>query len=188
MISTLVSTVILALVYVCLGIIVFAPTIFSVWFYLAARKLSPGKARVPKTLVTTFLVNLVVAFFVGRLAFDVFVTRSLSLNNALAEQTIRAAVQSQEEFHARHGRYYPVGPVRGPYRNEHGLVIGKDVILQVRPLWEDSGSKDDAFEAYAVHVWGREVYFNTREGDIEKEPFDSPKAKNIRSKLIRSVK
>ncbi|MEW6347714.1 MAG: hypothetical protein AB1646_01515 [Thermodesulfobacteriota bacterium] len=188
MTSKIVSMLILALIYACLAIIVFAPTIFAVWFYAVGRRLSPGKTRIPVALVTVFLVNLVVAFFVGKLAFDVFVTRSLSQHNARAEQTMRNAIRSQEEFHARHGRYYSVGPIRGPYTNEHGLAIEKDVILQVRPLWEESGGKDDSFEAYAVHVWGREVYLNTKEGDIEKEPFDSHKAKNIRSKLMRSVK
>ncbi len=188
MISTVVSTVILAVFYICLAIIVFAPTIYAAWFYLVARKLSRGKSRVPTALVTTFLLNLGVAYFIGRVAFDVVVTRSVSRNNGLAEQTIRNAVRSQEAFRARNGRYYAIGPVRGPHKTDHGLVIEKDVILQVRPRWEDSGGKDDSFEAYAVHVWGREVYLNTKEGDIEKEPFDSQKAKAIRSKLMRSVK
>ncbi len=188
MIASVVGTAIIILIYVCLAIIVFSPTIFAGWFYLVARRITRGKAPVPTSLVTTLVVNVLVVLVVGCLAFDHFVTGLVTENDALAEKTLRIAVQCQQEFHVRRGRYYSVGPVRGPYKTADGLEVAKDVILQMRASWEEGTGKDDTFEAYAVHVFGRGVYFNTKGGEIHKEPDASEKAKTIRGRLIRSVK
>jgi hypothetical protein len=188
MLATIVGTTIIALVYICLAIIVFSPTIFAGWFFVVSRRLSREKAGVPKLLLATFTINVIVVFLLGRVAFDHFVIKSVYENDAQVEITMRNAVQSQVEFHARHGRYYAVGPVRGPFRNEHGLEVPKDVILQMRPRWEDVTSRDDSFEACAVHVLGRDAYFNGKDGEIHKAPDASERARAIRSKLVRSVR
>ncbi len=188
MISSVIGTIIVVLVYVCLAIIVFSPTIFAGWFYVVSVRISRRKAPVSTSLFTTFAINVLVALFLARLAFYQFVAKSVSENDALAQWSLGSAVQSEITNHSRRGRYYSEGPLRGPYKNAHGLELGKDVILQMRVTGEQGVSRDDSFEAYAVHVFGRHVYINTNDGKIRIEPDDSDKAKEIRSKLVRSVK
>jgi hypothetical protein len=72
MLREIISTSIIALVYVCLIIIVFAPTIYAVWFYIIGRRISPRSQGLLRIAVYTFCINAVVAYFLFRLAFDYF--------------------------------------------------------------------------------------------------------------------
>ena len=120
MISSIIVMVIIVIVYACLAIIVFSPTIFAGWFYLVSRRIARRKAPVPTSLFTTFAINLLVALFLSRLAFYQFVSKSVSENDALAAWSLGSAVQSEIEYHSRSGRYYSEGPVTWPIQERSG--------------------------------------------------------------------
>jgi len=187
MVADILWITIVALVYFCIAIIVFAPSLYVVWFYLISRKLSVRSRGLLKTALTTFVVNLVLAYFLFHLGSEYFLTRKIAESESLAETTLRNAIDSQEKFRSIHGRYYAVGPIRGPYQDDNGLTVEKDVILEVVPVWDKTLGKQ-VLEAYAVHVWGQSVLANTRDGRIEKTPADSEKSAQLKSKLLRSVK
>lgn len=70
MLREFITTSIIALVYVCLIVIVFAPTIYAVWFYIIGRRISAKSQGLLRIAVYTFCINAVVAYFLFRLAFD----------------------------------------------------------------------------------------------------------------------
>jgi len=70
MLRQIVSTSIIALVYICLLVIVFAPTIYAVWFYIIGRRISPKSKGLFRIAVYTFCINAVIVYFLFRLAFD----------------------------------------------------------------------------------------------------------------------
>ncbi|MEW6531421.1 MAG: hypothetical protein AB1473_11335 [Thermodesulfobacteriota bacterium] len=178
---------ILFIFYVCFAVIVFAPTIYVAWLYVASRR-TPGTVRVrPKLLVSTLVVNLILGYFLAYLAYDYFVVTQVAEQDATAVAAVREAIESERRHFATQGRYYEVGPVRGPYENEHGLKIGKNIILEVRPSWDGKGDKE-TFQVYAVHVRGRKVVQGGADGNVEQIGPDSERAFAIRSKLINSVK
>lgn len=100
---------------------------------------------------------------------------------------MRNAIVSQQRFFAAHGRYYSVGPVRGPYHDKAGLTVEKDVILEVIPQWDKAGEQE-TFQAYALDVWGKSLLLNTKDGKVEKAPADSELSATVKSKLLNSVK
>jgi len=177
---------IIVLCYVCLAIIVFAPTLYAVWFYLVSRKIR-GKSRwLLRTALSVFLINAVCAYLLLNLASEYFLNFKAAEKDAVATDAIRSAIASQNRFFHLHGRYYPIGPVRGPYQDENGLTVEKDVILEVSPV-RDKKTGAESFEAYAVHVWGRKVVTGRPEGAAD-APFDRDEATRIRAKLFNSVK
>jgi len=188
MVRDVIGIAIIVLVYACLIVIAFSPTIYAVWFYVVGRKMAvKSKRRLLRTALVTFCVNLILAYFLVHFGFDYVVTSRISQMDDAAGQAVTNAVASEQKFFAKYGRYYPVGPVRGPYQDDHGLVVGKDVILEVVPIW-DKDRQVEAFQAHAVHVWGRNLISRTKEGKVENAPPDSEEAARLRAKLLRSVR
>ena len=63
---------IIALVYLCFVIVIFAPTIYAAWLYLVTRKISVKRKSITKLLVYVFAINLIIAYFLVHFAFDYF--------------------------------------------------------------------------------------------------------------------
>jgi len=188
MVQEIVGVSLIALVYLCLLILLFAPSLYALWLYILGKNVKINRRRLLRTTLTTFLVNVIVAYFVAHLAFVYLLPRQVAERDALAAKAVENAVDSQKRFFASHGRYYAVGPVRGPYRDEHGLAIDKDVILQVVPGWEKSGNGHETFEAYAVHVWGRGLALAKGDGKVANAPPDAENSARIRAKLLNGVR
>ena len=163
----MVGVAIIILVYACFVIIIFSPTLYAAWLYIVGRRMKLKSTRLLRTALITFLMNLVLAGLLVHLGFDYFLPSSIKEKDAIAGQAVENAMLSEEKFHASHGRYYPVGPIRGPYRNEQGLVVEKDVILEVVPVW-DKERGIETFQAFALHVWGRSLFRNTKDGKVGK--------------------
>jgi hypothetical protein len=181
------SVTVIALVYLCLLIVVFSPSLYAGWIYLVSRKLAVKRKGLLKIAVSTFCINAIIAYFLIHLAFNHFLHSEVAEMEAQAAATLRNAIASQHKHYASYGRYYPVGPVKGPYQDEHGLNVEKDVILKVEPLW-DKTSEKETFQAYAIHYWGRQLLFNTKDGKIERVSPGSELEQRMRSKLIQSVR
>ena len=190
MILDIVGIALIGLFYLCCLVVLLAPTIYAGWFYVVSRKLAirpQNLARVFRVFLYTLCINVIVAYFGIHLALDYFLGAKTAESRASVMATLTNAMASQEKFFASHGRHYAVGPVRGPYQDEHGLRVEKDVILEITPLW-DQKSQREKFNAYAVHVWGRDLFANAGDGKIREMPSDSEESARIRSKLLRSVK
>jgi hypothetical protein len=151
------------------------------------RKVRIKSKGLLRIALLTGCINAVLAYFLMHIAIDYFLVTKGAEKEALAVQTMHNAIVSQKRFFATHGRYYAVGPVRGPYQNDLGLTVEKDVILQVVPQW-DKAKAEESFQAYAVHVWGTGLLLNTTDGQVEKAPVDSEVSAMVRSKLLNSVK
>ena len=178
---------IIALVYLCFLILIFTPTIYAAWLYLVARKLTTKRKGVTKLLLYTFCINAIIAYFVAHLAFDYVVGAKSAEKENSVTLTVQNAVASQNKYFAKHGRYYAVGPVRGPYKNEYGLNVEKDVILYITPKW-NKDSQRESFQAYATYFWDRGVVEGGSGGKLKKLPPDSAESLRIRSKLLNSVR
>lgn len=187
MIHQIALTAVVVIFYFCLGIVLFAPTLYAFWFYLMGRKMPVKRKGLLKAAVTTFAINLVLAYFLFHLAFDYFLVSQVAEKDAIALAAVRSAVSSQQKFFASHGRYYAVGPVRGPYQDKYGLNIPDDVILQVIPIWDKDAGRE-TFEAYATHALGRRVSTVKEDGTIVQAPIESGEASLIRKRLVKSVK
>ena len=178
---------IIALVYLCFLILIFTQTIYAAWLYLVARKLTTKRKGVTKLLLYTFCLNAIIAYFVAQLAFDYFLgAKSAETENSVT-LTMQNAVASQNKYFAKYGRYYAVGPVRGPHKDEYGLNVAKDVILYVTPKW-DKNSRRESFQAYAIYFWSKDVVEGSDDGKFKKLPPDSEESLRIRSKLLNSVR
>ena len=178
---------IIALVYLCFLILIFTPTIYAAWLYLVARKLTTKRKGVTKLLLYTFCLNAIIAYFVAHLAFDYFLGAKSAERENSVTLTMQNTVASQNRYFAKYGRYYAVGPVRGPYKDEYGLGVEKDVILYVTPKW-DKNSQRESFQAYAIYFWGNAVVESSDDGKLKKLSPDSQESARIRSKLLNSVK
>ncbi len=187
MLSNIIGFTIVALVYLCLIVLVFTPTIYAGWMYLAGRKLTTKRKGITKLFLYVFLINLVVAYFLFHLGFDYFLSAKSSQREALLASTIQKAITSQQNYFSQKGRYYAVGPVRGPYKDEYGLQVEKDVILYVNPMWDKDLGRE-SFQAYAIHTWGNEPVEAVINGQMKKFPPDSEEFVRIRSKLLNSAK
>jgi hypothetical protein len=60
--------------------------------------------------------------------------------------------------------------------------------LYINPITEKTGRGKEAFEAFALHIWGEGVFFKSKGGGIHKAKRDSNLAKKMRAKMVRSVK
>jgi hypothetical protein len=178
---------IIALIYLCLFVVLFSPTIYAAWFYFMGRKVQIKTRSLLRIVVLTGCANAIVVYFLMLFVFDHFLASKVAEKEELAMQTMNNAIVSQQRYFASHGRYYSVGPVRGPYRNDLGLTVEKDVILEMVPQW-DKARAQETFQAYALHVWGQGILRNTAEGKVEKAPPDSEVSAMVRSKLLNSVK
>jgi hypothetical protein len=174
-------------VYACVAVIVFSPTLFAGWLYLIARKLPKTGSRLLRTLLTVFTVNLIVAAILFRFFADYVLPISVAEKDKSAMEALKSAESSQERRHSARGAYSAVGPLRGPYTDEFGLVVAKNVIIMVEPVW-DSKRERDSFLAVALHVWGSAVAVRERDGTVSLKPGDSPDAEKLRGKLLRSVR
>ncbi|MBI4962302.1 MAG: hypothetical protein HY913_03420 [Desulfomonile tiedjei] len=187
MVRDIVGVAIIVLVYACFVIIVFSPTIYAAWFYVVGRKMKLKSKGLLRTALMTFCVNLLLAYLLVHVGFDYFLPSRISEKDAIAGEAVKNAVVSQGRFHESHGRYYPVGPIRGPYRDDHGLVVEKDVILEVVPVW-DKERGVETFQVYAIHVWGQSLMTGSKDGKVEKAPLDSEQALQRKAKLLNSVR
>ncbi|GEM_PF-645223 len=186
--ASILGIALIALFYFCMFIILFTPTIYAIWIYIVGRKVTGKTKGLLNTILTTFIINAVVVYLVTHLAFDHFVTSKLQEKDAIAMNAVRSAIVSQKSYRGSHGRYYIVGPVRGPYKDEHGLEVPLDVIIQVTPNSEQAGSKSASFRVYAIHVWGNTVATNNMDGTVAGLPPDSKEATKLRSRLLNAVK
>lgn len=187
MLRDIVGFVIIALVYLCFLILIFTPTIYAAWLHLVTRKLSQKREGATKLLLYTFCLNAIIAYFVAHLAFGYFLgAKSEEWENSVT-LTMQNAVASQNKHFAKYGRYYAVGPVRGPYKDEYGLDVEKDVILYVTPEWRKD-SQQENFQAYATYFWNGEIVEGASDGKLKKLWPDSEKSLRLRSKLLNSVK
>ena len=186
MTQTIAANLIIGLCYLCLAVVLFAPSIYVGWFYIIGRRVPGRSERLLRTLLLTFAVNLMFVYVATHVAFDYFLAAKDAENNAIALEAVRNAMESQKTHYKKHGRYYAVGPVRGPYRDEYGLRVKENVVLRVEPTW-DNKRKTDTYQADAVHVWGTEVHTRRADGSLAHMPQDSPEASRLRAKLIRSV-
>lgn len=188
MLVEIVGVAIVVLVYLCLLLLLFAPSLYAVWIYIIGRKVKIRRPGLLRNTVTACLVNAVIAYFVAHLAYNYFLETQVAQKDALAVKTVEKAVDSQKRFFAAHGRYYAVGPVRGPYSDENGLTVEKDLILQVVPSWDKTRGGRETFEAYALHVWGKSVAQSKGGGEITNAPMDSEESARMRAKLMNSTK
>jgi len=186
MIPSIVRWSITVICFACLAIIVFAPSIYAVWFYLISRRVGGKSKKTLSATLTTFAINLILAYALFHLGVDYFFTAKVAERDSAARQAVESAVHSQKKFFDSQGRYYSVGPVRGPYKDEYGLSVKKDVILQVEPEWDKDRARA-SYRAYALNVWGRAVIIRGTDGKVLTLDADSEKAENIREKLVRSV-
>lgn len=184
--SVIVSA-ILILFYFCLAIIVFSPSIYMTWIYIIGRKIPGTKKGMLRPTLITIAVNLILVYFLVHLALDQFVYKEVAKNDAIAREVLSETIEAQKRFFSDHGRYYSVGPVRGPYKDEHGVDVSEDVIVQVVPTWDDAEQKP-TFEAHAIHVLGRKVLLGKPESGVEEAGSDSEQGEAVRAKLVRSVK
>ncbi len=178
---------IIALVYLCLLILIFAPTIYAAWLYLVARKLTTKRKGVTKLLLYTFCLNAIIAYFLAHLAFDYFLGAKTAEKENSVNLSMQTAVASQNKYLAMYGRYYAVGPVRGPYKDEYGLNVEKDVVLYITPNW-DKDRRRESFQAYAIYFWSKSVVEAGDDGKLKKLPPDSEESVRMRFKLLNSVK
>lgn len=183
----IVGVAIILLVYACFVIIIFSPTLYAGWLYVVGRRMKLKSTRLLRTALITFCINLVLAGLLVHLGFDYLLPSSIKEKDDIAGQVVENAMLSEARFHAEHGRYYPVGPVRGPYRDKQGLVVEKDVILEVVPVW-DKDRGIETFQVYAIHVWGRNLLTNTKDGRVEKAPPDAEHVARTKAKLLNSVR
>lgn len=177
--------------YVCLLVVLFAPTLYTGWFYYISRKLSMKnkKKKLFQTFTVTFLLNIIVVYVLFSIMFKYILPSQIKAKDQIAKQTMESVQKSQEKFFSEHGRYYMVGPVRGPYKDSHGLKVAENVIVQAVPQFAQAGAQtQQTFEAYAIHVWGNSAYVREPDGTVKTINNNSSEVKNIRSKLIRSVK
>jgi hypothetical protein len=183
----IVGTGIVGLVYVCCVIVVFGPTIYVCWLYVLGRKVE-GKARgLARLACITFLINFMVAYFLVRLAFEGFLANKVIEWQNVTARAVGSAVDAEKRFFRSHGRYYAVGPVRGPFSDQYGLSVDKDVILEVVPSW-DHDLKRETFRVYAVHVLAKRLLECSRNGKVAQPPFESQEHQKIVSRLFNSVK
>lgn len=187
MVKQLVTTSIVVIIYLCIFIVLFSPSLYAGWLYLMSRYTKVRQRGMLRVAITTLALNLIFALFLFHLTFNHFLTYKTAEKDAEAVQAVQNAITTQENFYSSYGRYYSVGPVRGPYQDDHGLTVEKDVILQVEPHWDAIGAKE-TYDAYALHVLGKDLVIKTDEGKVEKAPADSQQSSAIRSKLLNSVK
>ncbi len=177
----------IAVIYLCILIVLFSPSLYAGWLYVMSRYAKVKRAGLARVAITTFAINTILVVFLSQFAFNYFLVHKVAESDAAAAQALQKAVVSQEHFFTTHGRYYPVGPVRGPYHDDNGLTVEKDIILQVEPHW-DKVSHKETFKAYALHILGKDLAVRTEDGKVEKAPPNSDQSVAIRSKLMHSVK
>ncbi|MBI5568902.1 MAG: hypothetical protein HY914_03065 [Desulfomonile tiedjei] len=187
MLWSIFESILLGTVYLCLIVLVFSPTLYVLWLYVIGRRVSIKANGLLKLTVTTFIINAIVAYFMAHLAFDYLLTAKMAEWQGMARTSLDKAILSQERFFSSHRRYYAVGPVRGPYKDEYGLLVEKDVILEVVPAW-DSHSNSETFQAYAVHIVSRDLLHATKDGKVRQSLRDSEESTRIKAKLFNSVR
>jgi len=185
--SNIIGIVVIAIIYLCIVIVLFSPSLYTGWLLIMSRYTKVKRTGILKVAITTFAVNAIVVLFLYHLVFDYFLAYKVAEKDAAAAQAVENAIVSQENFYSAHGRYYPVGPIRGPYHDDHGLTVEKDIILKVEPHWDKVSAKE-TFKAYAVHVFGKEIAVSEGDKKIQKSPTDSGEPAAIRAKLLNSVK
>jgi hypothetical protein len=186
MILWLVNWSIVILCFACLAIIIFAPSIYAGWFFLISRKVGSKSKKTLRATLTTIAINLIIAYALFHLGVDYFLFAKIEERDRAAMEAVETAVRSERKFYDSNGRYYSVGPVRGPYRDRYGVSVKKDVILQVEPEWDKKRSRD-SYRAYALNVRGRAVIIRGTDGRIKAADADSERAERIRRKLVRGV-
>ncbi len=187
MLKLLATYAVLGLIYFCLIIIVFTPTLYAFWIWFIERKVLKTRQKLLRTSLTVLLVNFLIAYFLFQFASNYVVPSKVAQIDSDASSALANATESQKKFYALHGKYYSVGPVKGPYTDEHGLKVGKDVILRVEPKWDKLNSKDD-YEAVVIHIFGQTVFISQSDGKIHKANSDSEQYKELRSMLMNSIK
>jgi hypothetical protein len=187
MVQEIMGTVLVLMVYLCCVVVIFSPTLYTAWLYIVGRRVSLKGRGLLRLAIMTFAINLVVAYVLVKMAFDFFLPAKIAEWQSLTRTSIRNAVVSQERFFKSNGRFYAVGPVRGPYKDDKGLSVEKDVILEVIPRW-DSKAERETFQAYAVHMLDKGLLRATPDGKVEQPPPDSEESVRVKSKLLNSVK
>ena len=187
MVQDVAGIALLVIVYVCLGIIVLAPTIYLAWFYVVSRKIrGVGKVSL-RSVILTAIANVIVGYFIFFLIHGWIYVPNVNSNDAIARALVEKTIASEKVFFEKHGRYYEVGPVRGPYSEPNGIKIEKNVILEVTRMW-DKSRKKESFQAIAMHLWGDKIFTGNAGGIEEENHADSAQAASIRARLIANTK
>jgi hypothetical protein len=178
---------VIVLVYFCLLVIAFCPTLYAVWIYVVGRKVKVKKKSMGRVVLSTLCVNLIFVYFTVHLMYEVVLPHKVAEIDGLVSRSMENAIAAEKSFFGAHGRYYSVGPVRGPYADKNGLKVEKDVILQVEPHWDKTARKE-SYKAYGVHVFGKRVFVSANDDKVQDTASDAELSARIRSKLINSVK
>jgi hypothetical protein len=187
MIKTAIGIIIIGLVYLCLAILLFAPTIYAVWIYVIGRKVKLRRRNPLNSLLSTVLINLIIVYVIFHFGFGSLAPSILAETDNLALQTMKDAIVCERKHFDKHGRYFSVGPVKGPYDDENGVKVPRDVILMIEPYWNKSHGKED-ISAYAMHVWGKNVAHGDALGNLESTSRDSQSVSQVKSKLLNSTR
>jgi hypothetical protein len=183
----LIGFAVLTIVYLCLIIIAFAPTLYMVWIFILDRKIKLNQPRIRRHLIVTGCVNLALVVGIYSLAMYYVLPSKVAELDTTVQCALKSALAAENAYFQLHGKYYAFGPVRGPYTDAHGVTVDENVIIQVEPHWE-SNTGHPTFEAHALNVWGQNV-FGARPSGKEPEVIADPELRaGIRSKLINSVK
>ena len=187
MAQDIVGITLIVIVYICLGIIILAPTIYLAWFYVVSRKIrGVGKVSI-RSLILTFIANAIIGYFIFFLIHSWLYVPAVTSNDTIAREMMGRTIAAQKAFYKTHGRYYEVGPARGPFSEPNGLKIEKNVIVEVIRKW-DKSRKKESFRAYGMHIWGDKLFTADTQGISEESHADSTQAASIRSKLIESTR
>ncbi len=125
MVREIVGTVLVALVYFCFLVVIFGPTIYAVWLYVMGRKVK-GKARgLLRLAYLTFFINLVVAYFLVKLAFECFLTTKVAEWQSLTTATIHSAVAAEERFFKTRGKVLLSGTCARAFQRSARTLRGK---------------------------------------------------------------
>ncbi len=188
MLKTILTTSLVALVYLCLFVIFFSPSIYAFWIYLVGRKVKFKKTgRMLRTALTALMVNILVVCVLVHAAFNFVVPKKVADMEKLIDHSITNAKAAQEKFFAANGRYYSLGPVRGPFKDAYGAAVEENVVVQVEPVWK-VGEPKESFQAYAVHMWTDKVLAASTDSNGPQVVTDPELQAKIRSRLIHSVK
>jgi uncharacterized membrane protein (GlpM family) len=187
MVQDILGITILVIVYICLGIIILGPTLYLAWFYVVSRNIrGVGKVSL-RSLILTAIANVIVGYFIFFLIHSWFYVPAIASNDTIARELVEKTVISEKAFYEKHGRYYQVGPVRGPYSAPNGIKIDKDIILEATRMW-DKNNKRESFRVYGMHLWGDKIFIGDAQGIDEENYSDSAQASSIRARLIKSTK
>lgn len=186
-VGNLIGVSIIILIYLCIAVILFAPSIYVISIYVIGRKAKLKKQGNLKVVLSTCCINLLIVYLLYQIAFHAIVPQKVAEYDELVRKSVKSAAQAEELNFQKTGTSYDIGPFKGPLNDKNGLVIEKDVILRTDPEW-DKNSNKQTFVTLALHLWGDIVMRSVQGGPIERISSKDQTGSQLRSKLLNSVK